>query len=121
MNAAAHRWTAAGATWLVLADQEAKSGHQSGWPITGGLAASCFTCLPDCIEPAIHPNHRQFFHSIAFAVALGAGLVKLHGWKPETSQGELLRKLGMVAIGGYLIHLALDATTAKSLPLVGRL
>ena len=28
----------------------------------GGFGAMCGS-LPDLLEPAIHPNHRQFFHS----------------------------------------------------------
>jgi hypothetical protein len=30
--------------------------------------------VPDLIEPAIHPHHRQFFHSWLFAGALAYGV-----------------------------------------------
>lgn len=34
---------------------------------------------------------------------------------------SLLRRVGMIGISAYLLHLAVDATTAKSLPLMGKL
>ena len=27
--------------------------------------------LPDLLEPALHPNHRKFFHSLLFAAGVG--------------------------------------------------
>ncbi|HET6630750.1 MAG TPA: metal-dependent hydrolase [Woeseiaceae bacterium] len=86
----------------------------------GGLGALCGS-LPDLIEPAVHPNHRQFFHSIAFAVMLGYGLRELYRWQPDEDWQRLLRGVGLIAGGAYLVHLAMDATTAKSLPFVGKL
>ena len=86
----------------------------------GGLGALCGS-LPDVLEPAIHPNHRQFFHSVAFGVLLGRGLLSLYRWQPDDDAGRLLRALGVVAGGAYLTHLIMDATTAKSIPLVGKL
>ena len=44
---------------------------------------------------------------------------KLHAWEPETEAEKLMRKIALVAGGAYLIHLALDFTTRKSLPLIG--
>lgn len=38
--------------------------------ITASLSAALAT-LPDFLEPAITPNHRQFFHSITLAAILG--------------------------------------------------
>ncbi len=121
MNGPTHRWTAASLTCVYLLDKENREGRQTAWPLAGGAAAAVFTNLPDLLEPSIHPNHRQFFHSLAFAGLLGVGLAKLHAWKPETPEGEFVRKVGMLAISAYLIHLALDATTRKSLPLLGRI
>jgi len=121
MNGAAHRVVAGGAIGLFLANQESRSGQTTVWPLAGGLAGSVLTCLPDWLEPAVHPHHRQFFHSVVIAGLLGAGFVKLRDWQPETSDGVLWRRLGLLAIAGYLIHLVLDATTAKSLPLLGKL
>jgi membrane-bound metal-dependent hydrolase YbcI (DUF457 family) len=121
VNAAAHQWTAGLAVGLHLADREQKAGKATLEPLAGGFGAYLLTKLPDLLEPATTPNHRQFFHSLAFASLLGIGLNKLHKWQPEEAADKFWKALGMVAISSYLIHLALDATTAKSLPLFGKL
>jgi inner membrane protein len=121
MNAAAHQWTAGLAVGLHLVDQEQTAGKATLQPLAGGVAASWLTRLPDLVEPATSPNHRQFFHSLVFAAGLGVTLYQLHQWDPEDSFHKLVRGLGMLAISSYLIHLALDATTTKSLPLIGKL
>lgn len=121
MNAAAHQWTAGLAVGLHLADREQKEGKPTLQPLVGGFAASVLTRLPDLLEPACTPNHRQFFHSVVFASLLGVGLYKLHQWHPEETTDKFWKTLGMLAVSSYLIHLALDATTAKSLPIFGKL
>lgn len=121
MNAAAHQWTAGLAVGLHLADREQKAGKATLQPLAGGVLASLLTKLPDLLEPATTPNHRQFFHSVAFATLLGVGLYKLHQWEPQGTADKFWKGLGMLAISSYLIHLALDATTRKSLPLLGKL
>jgi inner membrane protein len=121
VNAAAHQVTAGLAVGLHLADREQKEGKATLQPLAGGFVASVLTKLPDLLEPASSPNHRQFFHSVVFASLLGAGLYRLHKWQPEEAADKFWKALGMLAISSYLIHLALDATTAKSLPLLGKL
>jgi inner membrane protein len=121
MNGAAHRLAAGVAVGLYMGKKEADNGVATHQPVAGGIAASIFTLLPDILEPATSPNHRQFFHSAVFATLLAGGLYKLHKWEPEDSAKKFWKALGMLAISGYLIHLALDATTTKSLPLIGRL
>ncbi len=120
MNAAAHQCTAALATGAVLHIHERDRGEATAWPLAGGGLAAVFTKLPDVLEPAVNPNHRQFFHSVAFALLVGAGWKTLYDLKPETDDGRFWRKVGMIAAGAYLCHLALDATTTRSLPLIGR-
>lgn len=77
--------------------------------------------LPDILEPAHHPHHRQFFHSVATFVSISAALIKAYQWTPESSLEKVLR--GVILIGGtaYLSHLAFDATTPRSLPILGKL
>ncbi|HSH28996.1 MAG TPA: metal-dependent hydrolase [Thiohalobacter sp.] len=78
--------------------------------------------LPDMIEPALgNPNHRQFFHSVVVLGLLAAGMRKVYHLDPQNEVEKILR--GVLLIGGaaYLSHLALDALTSRSLPLVGRL
>jgi inner membrane protein len=120
MNGAAHRLVAGAAVGLYIGKKESEAGIATLRPVAGGVAATIFTGLPDLLEPAASPNHRQFFHSVAFAALLAGGLYKLHKWEPQDSAEKFWKAVGMLAISGYLIHLALDATTAKSLPLIGK-
>jgi inner membrane protein len=121
MNADAHRLAAGAAVAMFVADREQRDGKTTLQPLAAGLVASVFTKLPDLVEPATSPNHRQFFHSFAFASLLGLGLYKLHQWQPIEDGDKFWRAVGMIGLGSYLIHLACDATTAKSLPLLGKL
>lgn len=121
MNAAAHQWTAGAAIGLFMANREKQEGEATLAPAAGAVLGAVLTKLPDLLEPATSPQHRQFFHSLAFAAALGYGLCKLHDWEPEDELGKLARWVGLVGGSAYLVHLALDFTTAKSLPLVGKL
>lgn len=121
MNAAAHQLTAGAAVGLFLADRQQRTGEAMVHPVLGGLAASVLTKLPDMLEPATSPHHRQFFHSLGVACVLAVGAHKLHQWQPGDRRGRFVKAVGLLTISGYLIHLALDATTAKSLPLIGKL
>ena len=102
--------------------------------VLGGVAGSR---LPDAFEPAVHPNHRQFAHSVTFALGTGATVAPA-GFRAQQSLAEqaeqiaetdpvsaaLLRVFGGMAAGaapGYLSHLAADARTPKSIPLLGKL
>lgn len=120
MNGPTHRLIAGVAVAIHLADSEAKDGAPTLKPVAGGAAAALLTNLPDFLEPATSPNHRAFFHSLAFTALLSTGLYKLHQWQPETASERFWKDIGMLAGVAYLIHLALDFTTHKSLPLFGR-
>jgi len=121
MNAAEHRLGSAillGSLAASLNKDPEKVVTNTAVVCAGGY---CFATLPDMLEPATNPHHRQFFHGLVFAGALGYGLYKLYQWGPESPEGRFLRAFGLIAGGSYLIHLAFDATTKRSLPLVGRL
>jgi membrane-bound metal-dependent hydrolase YbcI (DUF457 family) len=120
VNGPAHQVLAGFATGVYLAERERQAGIQTAKPLVAGTAAAFLTKLPDILEPATTPNHRQFFHSVAFAALLGVALHELNKWQPESAGGEFLKSLALVAIPAYLIHLFLDSLTAKSLPLLGR-
>lgn len=90
-------------------------------PLVAGTLATVFTNLPDLIEPATNPHHRQFFHSVAFAGAISYGLKRAYDWEPDSDQKRMLRHMLLIIGGAYLTHLALDAFTRRSLPLVGKL
>jgi membrane-bound metal-dependent hydrolase YbcI (DUF457 family) len=98
--------------WLKTKVQPAPRQSNHCW-------AAFFTNLPDILEPATSPNHRKKFHSLAFAAVLGTCLYQLNQWQTETELESLLKGASMLAVSAYLIHLALDFTTAKSLPLGG--
>ncbi len=85
------------------------------------LIAHGVASLPDLLEPATSPNHRQLFHSW---LALGGAtylLRCLHRWQPEEPFERIVRTVGKAACVAYVAHLALDALTPRSLPMVGRI
>lgn len=118
--ALAHRVVAGTFIGVAIAHQESQMGESTAWPLVGGGLGALLGTLPDMIEPANHPNHRQFFHGLTFAVALGYLGYRLYKWQPEEPWQETLRMIGLIAIGAYLIHLAMDASTPKSIPIVGK-
>lgn len=120
-NALAHN---AGAAILVggfLLARENQEGEFSHSPFSGSLIAALCTNIPDILEPAVHPHHRQFFHSVVFAGMVGYGMHKTYGWNPETDFDKFMRFCLLMAGTGILIHLALDSLTPRSLPLLGKL
>lgn len=121
MNGSAHQLGAGLSAFLVHSNHEAKNGVSTLKPLVSGLAAAGLGKLPDHLEPAIHPNHRQFFHSVVMAGVLGYGMYKAYKWTPEDPAYQLLRWALLIAGGAYLTHLVMDGFTAKSLPLVGKI
>ncbi|MDR3483179.1 MAG: metal-dependent hydrolase [Burkholderiaceae bacterium] len=89
-------------------------------PVLAGGLASVLTNLPDWIEPATNPHHRQFFHSIIFAGGIAYGMKRAYQWIPQDDGERFMRHLLLIAGGAYLTHLALDATTRRSLPFIGK-
>jgi membrane-bound metal-dependent hydrolase YbcI (DUF457 family) len=89
-------------------------------PVFGGVVAALTASFPDVLEPATSPHHRQFCHSIAFATALSLGLREIYDWAPDTPLGEFVRDVLLSAGLSYLVHLGADATTARSLPWLGK-
>jgi len=98
-------------------------GQHKGEPLNPLLvigASTVFSKLPDWIEPATNPHHRQIFHSITFLGMLGYGLKKTYDWKPEDKGAQILCFLSLCAGVGYISHLVLDGLTPRSLPLLGK-
>jgi membrane-bound metal-dependent hydrolase YbcI (DUF457 family) len=89
-------------------------------PFVGTGLAAILTNLPDMIEPASHPNHRQFFHSLAFAGLLGLATRKVYQWKTDNPFDEAARFILLVGSAAYFVHLLLDFSTPRSLPIVGK-
>lgn len=87
-------------------------------PLAAGAVGALCANLPDILEPATSPNHRKTCHSVALAAVLMVGMKKAWQWEPEDDLGRLLRFVALAGGAGYLVHLALDATTRRSLPLI---
>ena len=120
-NAKAHRIGAALTIGAVIHQHEKSNDKATLKPLLGAGIAAAMGTLPDIIEPAYHPNHRQFFHSIAMFSLIGSGLYKLSQWEPEDNFDKTIKFLSMVAAGSYLVHLAMDSSTPKSLPWLGKI
>jgi len=86
------------------------------WGVLGAsLAGAVVASVPDLLEPAVHPNHRAFFHSLA-ALGLSAWAGLSTPGDPRFSQDDKLAVL-LVSLA-YVSHLILDGFTPRSLPLV---
>jgi hypothetical protein len=120
-NLLAHRTGAAVLVGGYLLAREGQEGKNTHAPLTGSILAAICTNIPDLLEPAAHPHHRQFFHSIAFAGLVGLGMYKTYEWKPETDLDKFIRICLLAAGAGVLIHLAMDSVTPRSIPLLGKL
>jgi len=105
------------ATFIALDDTKSENNLLQGAGMT--VAGFFGGILPDIIEPAIHPHHRQFFHSFAILGGTGILLKALYEWQPETAAQKNVRRLLIAFCAGYGTHLLLDAMTPRSLPLVG--
>lgn len=86
--------------------------------LAGGLVGRASSAGPDCIEPAVHPNHRRFAHSWAVASGLLAFVAKTSPAPERPFEERLVGALAPSAAAGYCSHLALDACTSKGLPLL---
>ena len=111
----------------------------------GGIGGYLGGKVPDILEPASHPGHRDFCHSWTAGGVLATGLTALEKWEVHcrekaadirtqrlatpspglaTSLFQILVEiLWSLAAGvlsgfgaGYISHLLLDATTPRGLP-----
>ncbi len=80
-----------------------------------GFCGAIGGIIPDVIEPATNPNHRDFFHS-----GMMGGLIFF--WEDKLRQNEIinpqLKKAILDFSCGYKLHLLVDSATPKSLPLI---
>lgn len=99
---------------LILQENEVEGGHNLWLALAGAFGGK----LPDLFEPATSPNHRKFLHSLCFLAGVCYGVKRIYDWQPEDLLGKIV-KYALLACGiGYISHLALDARTPKSLPLI---
>ncbi|MEY8216422.1 MAG: metal-dependent hydrolase [Colwellia sp.] len=74
----------------------------------------------DFLEPATNPHHRQFCHSVLTAGVVSFGLFEAMKWNANSTLEKITRGVVLIAGFSYLSHLVLDATTPRSLPLIGK-
>lgn len=117
-NGVDHRIGAALVAGAVAYNHEKANGQQTTQPVMAAGLAAMLGTLPDIIEPASHPNHRQFFHSVSMLGLIGYGAHKLYTWQPKDRFENALRFMSLVACGAYVTHLLMDSATPKSLPLI---
>lgn len=99
----------------IVASREQRS-PGCGELLSAGLIGSMAALLPDQLEPASHPHHRAFFHSII----VGAALLKLgHEVLRNSARSDGMTIPVSVALSGYLSHLVLDFRTTRGLPFSG--
>lgn len=120
-NRIGHMTIAAGVVGGAVAVHECNTGIRSAKPIAAAGLAAILANLPDQVEPAIHPHHRQFFHSVGFGIGIAYAGYRLYQWKPTDPLEKVARFVLLVACGAYIAHLAADGFTARSLPIVGKL
>ena len=99
--------------WIEICDAPDKK-FDWGEFILCSLAGGAAALVPDLLEPANTPNHRQFCHSLAAAVIVSQIISGKHtdACSPETK--KLLHVLG----AGYLSHLLLDCGTPKGINVI---
>jgi membrane-bound metal-dependent hydrolase YbcI (DUF457 family) len=120
-NGTAHQLVAAASIGVILGQLEETNREPSPKPLIGACLAALLTNLPDLLEPALHPQHRQFFHSVVFVGLIGVAGYKLYTWEPNDDWRRVLRFLLLVGCGAVLVHLAMDALTKRSLPFIGKI
>ncbi len=90
------------------------------WTLGGATAALGFGAAigisADVLEPALSPNHRGPFHSVALLM----GIAYANNRALESTQMTPKQKMAtVVASAAYVSHLILDAATPMGLPLLG--
>ena len=97
--------------------------------LTAGAAVIGTAKFPDKLEPALNPNHRDFYHSILFGIMVGSlGYLALQDLR-ETRNVRIVAGIKKITLrevidiflvgasASYLIHLIADGFTPKGLPL----
>lgn len=113
-----------------------KNNCQKNEPVDlGELISSTFigvstARIPDILEPPINPNHRAFYHSLAFGFLIGFVGTKalkdfqlkrnerrirgIQHWSPR----EYVDVVVILACGSILLHLVMDGFTKKGLKII---
>ena len=105
----------------VVAFDRDGNGQTQHNPFLATAVGTLFGKMPDILEPALNPHHRQFCHSFVVLLAIGNGVRMAYEWEPKDDWERILPLLALGAGAGYISHLFLDGMTPQSLPLVGKI
>ena len=119
-------WTATGFALVVnvMAQAERKRQDPSyqfnplecvGVNVAAHLVGRLAGQLPDILEPAFHPGHRDLFHSVGFGALVVAGATQLNKNPRVASNTKLVVN---TAAAAYVSHLVLDGRTPAGIPLL---
>ena len=120
-NLKEHAWLGAGTgvlTYILMCryyDRPFDFGEMLGCAVVSTAAAM----VPDILEPALSPNHRNVAHSLVAGSAL-LSFAKHRCGADNRDWEELQKILWAAATSGYLSHLVADASTPRGLPLLWR-
>ena len=106
---------AAGVAAYLLGSWFLRRQVRLGEILLSGLGGFATGCLPDGVEPALHPNHRSFFHSLTAGSAVAYVDWRAFDFENISDEAKLVI---WVLSAGYISHLLLDAVTPKALPLI---
>lgn len=98
--------------WFVYCRLTNRGLKLSDLLVAAGTGA-CVAILPDLLEPALHPHHRSFFHSMTTASLLVWGTQKV--WEnPSLTRDQKMHCT--VSTMAYASHLLADGCTPKGIP-----
>lgn len=100
------------AAWLLFCKLSNRPVNLAETAIAAGIGA-IGGVVPDLFEPALHPNHRAFFHSYS---AAGLLAVANHHLSRNNQIDPALRAAIHLGSLGFASHLWADAGTPKGLP-----
>jgi inner membrane protein len=115
-----HQFAAFAAGCAMAAHAQSQGRQPMLGVLLSGSWCALATKLPDLLEPAEHPNHRQFFHSATFGLFVGKLCYEAYRWIPANDRERIWRELILLGGGAYLLHLVLDLGTPKGIPLLGK-
>jgi RsiW-degrading membrane proteinase PrsW (M82 family) len=118
-------------TYLVVQNNSRQKGKiELGEIILSTLVGIRTARIPDILEPPIHPNHRDFFHSLTFGVMIGyVGFTVFEDLKiirhkrttlgvQQWSTREYVEIAIIIACGAIILHLIMDGFTVKGLNII---
>jgi membrane-bound metal-dependent hydrolase YbcI (DUF457 family) len=89
-------------------------GELAAMGMLGYMGGAVGGILPDLLEPAVHPGHRNVCHSLTAGGLLVAGANKVHS---NPTLHPCLKTVASAVTAGYASHLILDGQTPNGIPI----